>query len=158
MFREVKRYKQALSKEECFEILKTTKRGVLSVNGDDGYPYCMPINHYYRSEDEKIYFHGGKAGHKIDALKNDDRVCLCVYSDPIPVEGQWYSDFKSVIVFGRAKAIEDHDRMIQISRELSYKFTRDEEYIANEIERSGPGTLAFEIIPEHITGKMVNEA
>lgn len=157
MFREITRYKQALSREECIAILISAKRGVLSVNGDGGYPYCMPINHYYREEDGKIYFHGGKKGHKIDALKNDDRVCLCVSSDPIEVAGQWYSDFKSVIVFGRAKAVEDEEKMLQISRELSYKFTQDEEYIQNEIERSGPGTLAFEIIPEHITGKLVHE-
>jgi nitroimidazol reductase NimA-like FMN-containing flavoprotein (pyridoxamine 5'-phosphate oxidase superfamily) len=157
MFRELVRFKQALSKEECVEILKETKRGVLSVNGNEGYPYGMPINHYYRECDGKIYFHGGKAGHRVDALKNDGRVCFCVYSDPIEVKGQWYSDFKSVIVFGTAKAIDDYDRMVQISRELSYKFTQDEEYIANEIERSGPGTLAFEIIPEHITGKIVHE-
>ena len=157
MFREITRFRQALSAEECREILSQTKRGVLSVNGDDGYPYCMPINHYYRSEDGKIYFHGGKQGHKIDALKKDDRVCFCVYSDPIAVEGEWYSDFKSVIVFGRAEPVEDEEKMLQISRELSYKFTQDEDYIRNEIEKSGPGTLAYEIIIEHMTGKLVHE-
>ena len=47
MFREMLRKKQELSKEECIEILKKEKRGVLSVLGDEGYPYGMPINHYY---------------------------------------------------------------------------------------------------------------
>ena len=57
-----------LSEAECIDILKSTKRSVLSVIGDDGYPYGMPINHYYNEEDGKIYFHGAKAGHKIDAI------------------------------------------------------------------------------------------
>ena len=157
MFREIVRKKQALDKEECLEILTNTKRGILSVNGDEGYPYCMPINHYYCAEDGKIYFHGGMSGHKIDALKNDDKVCFCVYSDPIPVEGEWYCDFKSVIVFGRAKAVEDRETTMRISRELSYKFTDDEGYIEKEISRSGSRTLAIEIVPEHITGKLVRE-
>ncbi len=43
----MRRFKQQVSAEECIEILKTTKRGVLSVIGDDGYPYGFPINHYY---------------------------------------------------------------------------------------------------------------
>ena len=69
MFREMLRYKQALSEEECIEILKKELRGVLSVLGDDGYPYGMPINHFYNEEDGKIYFHSGMQGHKIDAMK-----------------------------------------------------------------------------------------
>ena len=156
MFRELVRFKQALSKEECVEILKETKRGVLCVNGDEGYPYGMPINHYYRECDGKIYFHGGMQGHKIDALKKDDRVSFCVISDPIDVENAWYKDFKSVIIFGRAKPV-DHETMLEISRELSHKFTDDEEYIEKELRTSGPRTLAFAIEIEHISGKLVHE-
>ena len=43
MFRKMRRFKQELSKEECMEILKNEPRGVLSVLGDDGYPYGMPV-------------------------------------------------------------------------------------------------------------------
>ena len=45
MFRKMIRAKQQLTREECIEILKTEKRGVLSVLGDDSYPYGMPLNH-----------------------------------------------------------------------------------------------------------------
>ena len=58
MFREMMRIKQQLPESECLEILKNEKRGVLSVLGDDGYPYGMPMNHYYCEEDGKLYFHG----------------------------------------------------------------------------------------------------
>ena len=68
MFREMRRFKQQLSEEECRHILKTEKRGVLAVNGDGGYPYTIPINYIYEEESGKIYFHGAKEGHKIDAL------------------------------------------------------------------------------------------
>ena len=60
MFRPVTRIKQALSDTECREILKNEKRGVLSVLGDDGYPYGMPINYWYSEKDGRIYFHTGK--------------------------------------------------------------------------------------------------
>ncbi|SDB03994.1 Pyridoxamine 5'-phosphate oxidase [Pseudobutyrivibrio sp. YE44] len=87
MFRKMRRFKQQVSEAECIDILKSTKRGVLSVIGDDGYPYGMPINHYYCEEDGKIYFHGAKAGHKIDAIKACDKASYCVYNDGFRKEG-----------------------------------------------------------------------
>ena len=53
MFRKMRRSKQELTKEECIEILKKEPRGVLSVQGEDGYPYGMPMTHWYNEKDEK---------------------------------------------------------------------------------------------------------
>ena len=75
MFRKMRREKQAIPEEECIRILKEEKRGVLSVIGDDGYPYGTPINHYYSDEDGRIYFHGGKVGHKVDAMRAFPACC-----------------------------------------------------------------------------------
>lgn len=158
MFREMIRKKQALSQEECIDILKTQLRGVLSVMGDDAYPYGMPINHYYCEEDGKIYFHGGKKGHKIDALKRHDKASFCVYDEGFRREGDWALNIKSVIVFGRVEFIEDRETTYRISAALSRKFTDDEAYIQDEIVRSGPGTLLFALIPEHMSGKIVKES
>lgn len=158
MFREVARKNKVIFREECIEILKNEKRGVLSVNGDDGYPYGMPMNHFYNEEDGKIYFHGGKAGHKIDSLRNNDKVSFCVYDQGYHVEDDWALRVKSVIVFGRVEFVDDYDRTIEISRKLSYKFINDDSYIDQEIVRSGPGTLVFAIVPEHMTGKLVTES
>ena len=52
MFRELTRKKQQLPAEECIDVLKAALRGVLAVNGDDGYPYAVPINHYYDEEED----------------------------------------------------------------------------------------------------------
>ena len=78
MFRELSRKNKELQREECISILKQEKRGVLSINGDGGYPYGMPMNHYYNENEGKIYFHCGKGGHRLDALKRDRRVSFCV--------------------------------------------------------------------------------
>ena len=158
MFREIKRFKQALSQEECVEILQNEVRGVLSVLGDEDYPYGMPINHWYNPEDGKIYFHGGKRGHKIDAMRNHGKVSFCVYDKGFVRDGEWALNFRSVIVFGSIEFIEDEEAVYSISSELSRKFTNDEAYIKQELERSGPATLLFAIKPEHITGKLVNES
>ena len=52
---EMRRKKQLLSNEECIEILKSCATGIMAVNGDDGYPYTVPLNYVY--EDGKILFH-----------------------------------------------------------------------------------------------------
>lgn len=158
MFREVARKKQQLSKEECIEILKQEKRGVLSVCGDDGYPYGMPMNHFYCEEDGKLYFHSGKHGHKVDAIKANDKVSFCVYDEGYRREGEWSLNIKSVIVFGRLREVKEDERIREIVRSLCAKFTSDTEYVEKEIRESGPRTLYLELIPEHMTGKLVNEA
>ena len=157
MFREVARKKQALSRETCIEILKRELRGVLSVNGDNGYPYAMPMNHYYNEDDGCLYFHSGRKGHKIDAMLRDNRACFCCYDGGFFKPGDWALNIQSVIVFGRLEIVEDHEKALEISRRLSYKVTSDETYIQYEIEHSGPAVLVFKLIPEHITGKLVNE-
>ena len=56
MFREMRRFKQTLSQKECIEVLKNEPRGVLSLIGEDGYPYGIPMDHWYCEEDGKLFF------------------------------------------------------------------------------------------------------
>ena len=157
-FRELVRINRKIPEEECRRILKEELRGVLSLIGDGGYPYGMPLNHFYNEEDGKLYFHSGMKGHKIDALKQNPKASYCVMDQGYRNEGEWALNIKSVIVFGQIEIIEDKEVIYDISRRLSYKFTNDEEYIEKEIKQSGPGTFMFALVPEHISGKLVNEA
>ena len=49
MFREMRRFKQQVSQDECKKILKDEKRAAFSVIGDEGYPYTIPINFTMKS-------------------------------------------------------------------------------------------------------------
>ncbi len=157
MFREMRRRRQALTHEECLELLKTETRGVLSMLGDDGYPYGVPINHYYNEADGRLYFHGGKVGHRVDAVKSCDKVSYCVFDKGYLKEGDWALNVKSVIAFGRIRIVEDEQKAMELCRQLCYKFTDDENYIAAEIEHDGKRTLVMELEIEHMTGKLINE-
>lgn len=158
MFRELLRKKQQLTEAECVEILKTETRGVLSVNGDDGYPYGMPMNHFYDEADGCIYFHCGKMGHRVDALKKNDRVSFCVYDHGYRNEGEWAFKVKSVIVFGKIEMIDNPATVADITAKLSRKFTNDEEYIQKEILSALSRTLLLRLTPIHTCGKKVTEA
>lgn len=158
MFRELTRKNKELSTEECIEILMNEKRGVLSVNGDGGYPYGMPMNHFYNEADGKIYFHSGINGHRNDSLKNNDKVSFCVYDSGYREKDDWALNIKSVIVFGKAEIIDDINTVIDISRKLSLKFTDDIDYIEKEIKAFAPKTVLIALTPEHICGKSVKES
>ena len=158
MFRELARKNKQISHEECIELLTGETRGVLSVNGDNGYPYAMPMNHFYNAEDGCIYFHCGKNGHRLDSLKHSDKVCFCVCEQGYRNEGEWAYNVRSVIVFGHIEIIDDINKIVSITTKLCHKFDCDEDYIRNEIENYGKATLLLKLTPEHICGKLVKEA
>jgi len=158
MFRELIRKNKKLSDEECLRILKTEKRGVLSINGDNGYPYGTPMNHWYNEEDGKIYFHCGNMGHRLEALKKDNKVSFCTYDKGYRNQNEWAFNVKSVIVFGKIEIVDELNRIIDITRKLSYKFTQDDEYINAEIKQHAKRTLLLVLTPEHICGKLVQES
>lgn len=159
MFRELTRKNKQLSSADCIAVLQSETRGVLSVLGDDDYPYGMPMNHWYNEEDGMIYFHcGTMAGHRLDALRKHNKVSFCVYDQGYRKEGEWAWNVKSVIVFGRMEILDDREKIIEITTKLSHKFTQDEVYIQKEIEQHGHRTLLLQLVPEHMCGKLVNEA
>lgn len=157
MFRELVRKNQQLSDAECVAILKAESRGVLSVLGDGGYPYGMPMNHFYNDADGCVYFHSGNVGHRLEALRENDKVSFCVMTLGEKAEGEWFYRPRSVIVFGRMDIIDDRDTVIDLTTRLSHQFTQDEDYIRDEIARSLHRTLLLRLTPEHICGKRVAE-
>ena len=158
MFRKMVRAHQQISKEECIEVLKTEPRGVLSVIGDGGYPYGAPMNHWYCEADGKLYFHSGMKGHRPDAMEACDKASFCVYDAGYRREGEWALNIRSVIVFGRLKKVEDPEAALAFIRAMSAKFTDDTTYVEREIAQAMDHTLIFTLEPEHMTGKLVNEA
>lgn len=158
MFRQLTRKKQSLSDSRIKEILNNEKRGVLSVLGDGGYPYGVPMNFLYSEKDGKIYFHSGKKGHKTDALLRCDKVSFTVFDKGRMEQGKRGLDFHSVIAFGRIREIKDREFAMEMCRRFSMKYIPDPEYIEGEIQKFGAVTVCYEMIIEHITGKTVNES
>ncbi len=164
MFRELKRINQKLDNNECIEILTNEKRGVLSVIGDNAYPYCFPMNYYYNKDDNAIYFHSGKTGYKIDSINKNNKVSFCVYT-----KGEkdnelldWAYTIKSIIVFGNIEIIDnidvDNNKLLLVIKDLCYKFTKDNNYIEKEIKDSLKNTILLKLNIENICGKRVLEA
>ena len=157
-FRQMRRFKQQLEAKECVEILKSEPRGVLSLIGDGGYPYAIPMTHFYDERDGRLYFHGARAGHKIDAVKGCDKACFCTYDRGYRKEGEWSLNIRSVVVFGRIELVSDMGRAEEICSSLVRKFTDDEEYLRRELDSALGRVQCLSLTIEHMTGKLVNES
>jgi hypothetical protein len=158
MFREMRRFRQQINWEECVRILKEQPRGVLSMIGDDGYPYGIPLDHWYSEVDNKLYFHCAKVGHKLDAIAACDKVSYCVMDEGFRRDGEWALNINSVVVFGRMRVVEDDDKKLEICTNLVRKFTDDEAYLQKELANAFPRVNCLELAIEHMTGKLVNES
>ena len=158
MFREMRRFKQRITEEECARIMREQPRGVLSMIGDDGYPYGIPLDHWYSEGDNKLCFHCAKVGHKIDAITACDKVSYCVMDEGFRKDGEWALNIKSVVVFGRIRIVEDEEKKREICTNLVRKFTDDEEYLQKELANAFPRVNCLELTIEYMTGKLVNES
>lgn len=157
MFRAVRKKKNEISKDEAKNLLCSSRRGVLAVNGDDGYPYAIPINYLYDEENNKIIFHGAKAGHKVDSIKKNDKICFTVFGNETIMEENWAPYLKSVVVFGRCHLVENRDDTVRLVKKFALKYYPNEDMVNEEIAHFGKGVQMFEIEIEHLSGKKVQE-
>ena len=157
MFREMRRKKNEISIDMAKQLLESSRRGVLAVNGDDGYPYAIPINYIYDEEAQKIYFHGAKAGHKVDALRACDKVCFTVYGNETVRTESWAPFMQSVVVFGRCHLMDAGSEATQRLKQFAMKYYPSEQLVDEEIAHAGKAVQVFEIEIEHMSGKEIQE-
>jgi nitroimidazol reductase NimA-like FMN-containing flavoprotein (pyridoxamine 5'-phosphate oxidase superfamily) len=151
----MRRKNQQLSEKECVHILTSERRGVLSVHGENGYPYGMPMNFLY--EEGKIYFHGAAVGHRMDSLRTDNKVSFCVYDQGCYEEGMLGPQISSVIVFGHIRFIENKAERIAIVRKIALKY-EPADYVEKEIRQTEDAVQAYVLIIDRMTGKLVKES
>lgn len=157
MFRSIRKKKNEISIEASKELLHNVRRGVLAVNGDDGYPYAIPVNYWYDEENQKIYFHGSRAGHKADAVKSCDKVCFTVFGNETIKKETWAPFLQSVVIFGRCHLIENQPMAAELLKRFAMKFYPDESMVDHEIALAGKAVQIYEIEIEHLSGKEVQE-
>jgi len=157
MFREIRRKKNEIREEAVKALLRDSRRGILAVNGDNGYPYAIPINYLYDEERRRIFFHGSRVGHKIDALKASDKVCFTVCGNEIIKEEAWAPFVQSALVFGRCRLIENSEKVLIILKQFAMKYYPSEDMAVAAVASGGEAVQMFEIEIEHMSGKQVQE-
>lgn len=155
MFRQMRRFKQQLSREECLAILTTEKRGVLAVLGDGGYPYAVPLS--FACDGERLWFHCAKEGHKLDAIRACEKASFCVLRQGELSEDGWSYYVDSAIAFGTVQVVGDEQKRLAALRLLGDKYFPDEQMTAEDIQKNAHRALVLCLHIEHLSGKHVHE-
>lgn len=152
MFREMRRKDKMKSREEAVQILTECTNGVLSVIGDEGYPYGVPVSYVYK--DEKIYFHCASVGHKLDAIKAEPKVSFTVVGADNVAPEEFTTSYKSVVCFGKASIADSDEAKMGALNIIREKYSGDfPEEGAAYIEKFWDKTTVVIIEIEHMTGK-----
>lgn len=153
MFRQMRRSRQLLTGQDLEDIIKRSTSGVLSLLGDDGYPYGVPMSFVYK--DNKFYFHCGKTGHKIDAIKNSNKASFTIIDKDEIAEEEYTSYFRSAIAFGKIKILEDQKEVIEAMKLLVNKYSpnESEDHFTKAMEGTEKTMSLLLLEVEHITGK-----
>lgn len=157
MFRKVRKIKNELDEKTTKEVLKKAPRGVLALNGDDGYPYGLPLNYVYDEDNNVLYFHGTKTGYKIDCIEKSPKASFTALLEEGVSDDGWSKNVSSVVAFGLLEEIEDSDFARDALVKLAQKYYPSEDFIEENIKANFKNTkmLAFHI--NYMTGKRVNE-
>ena len=155
MFRELRRKKQALSPERCWQILREGEYGVLALLGDGGYPYAVPLN--YALKGDTLLFHCAREGHKLDAVKRCGKASFCVVSRADVTEEEYTTYFESVIAFGQVRVLGEEEKRGAIEAFSDRFVHRGEEERDREIGRFFSSLAMLELRIEHMAGKRAIE-
>ena len=156
MFPEMRRSKQQLSDQESLSILQRGTSGVLALAGEDGWPYAVPLSYVYRQG--ALWFHCATVGHKLDAIRHNDKASFCVIDRDRVIPEKLTTAYRSVIVFGRIRVVEDETEKRQAARWLGEKYDpTDRSGMDREIDGALSRMTVLRLDVERMTGKRGKE-
>ncbi|MBQ6059207.1 MAG: pyridoxamine 5'-phosphate oxidase family protein [Clostridia bacterium] len=175
-FRKMRRADKEKSAEWCRALLEEGTRrhwaGMLGLNGENGYPYVVPVDYIYdrTCDGDHIWFHSARRGLKLECIKKDPRICMTVAAkdqegresymlsaeqEAALGRNQDYTcHFGSVVVYGKARIVEDEGKKLEVLDLLNRQRTPEfYERGRKEIEMQAKHCCVVEIEIEHMTGK-----
>lgn len=153
MFQTMRRKRQELSREDTAAILERRASGVLALAEEGGFPYDVPLSYVYTGD--KLYFHCAKSGHKLELIRQNLKASFCVVDQDQIVPEEYTTYFRSAIVFGELRVMEDGPEKRAAIEALAAKY--DPEGPADgrqkEIDREWGALCVLEMKISHMTGK-----
>lgn len=151
MKHEMRRAKQRLSPEESLAILEKGSSGVLALwDGEE--PYAVPLSYVYHQG--KLYFHCARAGRKLAAARTCPKASFCVVAADHVIPEKYTTAYRSVIVSGRLRIIEDEAEMVPALRLLAEKYNPGHgEDTEREISAGLSHMFMLELSADELSGK-----
>lgn len=145
--------KRKLSDEITLGLLQKGEHGILALNGDDGYPYAVPITYSYFVG--CIYFHSGKHGYKMDILTRNQKACFSVILNVEVMPSKFSAKYESIIVTGDISFVEDKEEKNKALEFLLDQFSPEHKEMGMKLVYGpfGEKTAVFKMTIKEISGK-----
>lgn len=140
--------------DEILEIIAKCEVCYVSMIDVEGMPYVVPLNFGY--ENGTLYLHGAKEGKKIEALKNNPKVCVAFSTDHLlryqheQVACSWSMKYRSVLLYGEVEFINDEQERIEALNVMMRKYAqRDFKFNMPAVRE----VLPFKVVATKIEGR-----
>lgn len=155
MKHEMRRAKQRLPLEESLVLLEKGSSGVLALwDGEE--PYAVPLSYVYH--EGKLYFHCARAGRKLEAIRACPKASFCVVAADDVIPEKYTTAYRSVIVSGPLRILEDEAEMVPALRLLAEKYNPGHsEDAEKEISAWISHMSMLELRADEISGKQGKE-
>ena len=147
----MRRFRQQLPEEESKRILLKATNGVLCLIDFDDRPYGVPMSFIYDGK-RSIYFHCALSGRKLECITHNQNACFTLIDQDEIHPEKFTTYYRSVIVEGIVKLINDRNEMIEALRLISTKYSPGIN-CEPEIEKGIDRVLILKLEIESITGK-----
>ena len=149
--KEVRRKDREIDSADAQDLLKTCEYGIISTADGVSQPYGIPLNYVFQNE--AIYFHCAKSGHKLDNIKENPKVSFCVVGKTKVLSSEFATEYESAVAFGIASEVQGSERtdaLIAILEKYSPEFINEGK---RYLEQKDKATTVVKIDINHITGK-----
>ncbi len=154
MFRETRRPQLAMTEAETWALVERAEFGVLAMNGAEGYPYAVQMNHVV--VEGALIFHAAVVGHRLEALRANPKACFTVTEGPEEaadaIPSGTRGTYRSAVLFGEVSELppEQHEAALDalLRRLVPERIGQAEQFI-----RGGGKVTIFRFAVAHISGK-----
>lgn len=148
----MRRKDREMPEEFAYMVAEKCEWAVFAMIDTEGMPYCVPIT--IALDGKTVYFHSGPQGHKVDALMNNNAVCISCVGDTYRTPDKFTTEFESAIIRGKAIKVESDEEKIHGLRLISQRHTPTNMHQFDEmIKMSLFRTDVWKVEIEEITGK-----
>ncbi len=136
----VRRQDRLLDEESAISLLKSGEYGVLSMQGETGGGYGIPINFVWDGK-SSIYFHCAREGRKLKIIGLCDKVSFCVVGITNVVSEKFSTEYESIVLSGNVSIVSDNEERMEALMLLVKKYSpgleeKGEEYAEGSFERT----------------------
>lgn len=149
----MRRKEREMPKENALNLLMRGEYGVLSSVSDIGQPYGIPVSYVY--ENNFLYFHCAKTGHKIENFNANPKICFTVVGKTKPVyQNSFTTHYESVVIFGTvSEVVEDSLKEAVLTKLCEKHLPEHMDKAPASIQNSLSRTSVYKIDICNISGK-----